>query len=88
MLSNRGGANIDYAIGYEIESRLFIEYKPMLLKLLHATNIELTTRGILDKNTSTDATAVIENNVVINVVVSIFLIAVLLVITVLFMLVQ
>jgi hypothetical protein len=63
MLVNRGGVNIDYVIGYEIESRLFKEYKPMLLKILHATDIELTTRGILDKNTSTDATAVIENNV-------------------------
>lgn len=63
MLSNRGGVNIDYVIGYEIESRLFKEYKPMLLKILHATDIELTTRGILDKNTGTDATAVIENNV-------------------------
>ena len=63
MLNNRGGVNIDYVLGYEIESRLFKEYKPMLLKILHATDIELTTRGILDKNTSTDATAVIENNV-------------------------
>jgi hypothetical protein len=63
MLNNRGGVNIDYVIGYEIESRLFKEYKTMLLKLLMATDIELTTRGIIDKNTGTDATAVIENNV-------------------------
>jgi hypothetical protein len=63
MLINRGGVNIDYVIGYEIESRLFKEYKPMLLKILHATDIELTTRGIIDKNTGTDATAIIENNV-------------------------
>jgi len=63
MLNNRGGVNIDYVIGYEIESRLFKEYKTMLLKILHATDIELTTRGIIDKNTGTDATAVIENNV-------------------------
>jgi hypothetical protein len=63
MLSNRGGVNIDYVIGYEMESRLFKEYKPMLLKLLMATDIELTTRGIIDKNTGTDATAIIENNV-------------------------
>lgn len=63
MLSNRGGANIDYVVGYEIESRLFKEYKTMLLNILHATEIELTTRGIIDKNTGTDATAIIENNV-------------------------
>lgn len=63
MLINRGGVNIDYVIGYEIESRLFKEYKPMLLKILHASAIELTTRGILDKNTGTDATAVMENDV-------------------------
>lgn len=63
MLNNRGGANIDYVIGYEIESRLFKEYKTMLLKILHATDIELTTRSIIDKNTGTDATAIIENNV-------------------------
>jgi len=63
MLSNRGGANIDYVVGYEMESRLFNEYKTMLLRILHATEIELTTRGIIDKNTGTDATAIIENNV-------------------------
>ena len=63
MLINRGGANIDYAKGYEMENRLFKEYKTMLLKILHATDIELTTRGIIDKNTGTDATAIIENNV-------------------------
>ena len=63
MLINRGGTNIDYVVGYEMESRLFKEYKPMLLKILHATEIELTTRGIIDKNTGTDATAVMENNV-------------------------
>lgn len=60
---NRGGLNLDYSVGYDIESSLFIDYKKILLNILHATEIELTTRGLLDKNTGTDATALIEENV-------------------------
>ena len=60
---NRGGLNLDYSVGYDIESSLFKDYKVMLLNILHATEIELTTRGLIDKNTGTDATALIEENV-------------------------
>ena len=63
MVKNRGGSNIDYAVGFEIEDKLFAKYKGMIINILTATNIEQTTRGLVDKATGTDAVALIEGNV-------------------------
>lgn len=63
MVKNRGGFNIDYEAGFTIENNLFVEYKDMIMKILTATDVEQTTRGLVDKATGTDAVALIEGNV-------------------------
>ena len=56
----RGLSNLSYNEGFKIEKEKFEEYKPILLNTLQATEIELTTRGLLDKVISCDATALID----------------------------
>jgi hypothetical protein len=58
---SRGGHNIEYYKGYEMESNLYKRYIPILKQVLKADLIELTTRSIIDKNTGTDAVALIQN---------------------------
>lgn len=58
---NRGGFNLDYNNGFKIESDNFLIYKHILLRLLTASNIELTTRGMMDKECGIDAIAKIDS---------------------------
>jgi|688.fasta_scaffold51999_12 hypothetical protein len=58
---NRGGLNLDYNKGFQIEAEKFTLFKPTLLKLLTASNIELVTRGMLDTDCGIDAIAKIDN---------------------------
>ena len=60
---SRGGFNIDYDTGFKIENDLFYKYSEMLKNIIIATQIEQTTRGIMDKCTGTDAVALIDGNV-------------------------
>ncbi|WP_155827697.1 hypothetical protein [Gillisia sp. JM1] len=57
---SRGNNNLKYETGFQIEAEKFTEYKPILLDTLQAEDIELTTRGMLDKVTGCDATALID----------------------------
>lgn len=59
-MKNRGKYNIAYSTGYDIEKACFTRYTPILLETLQAQQIELTTRGMLDKMTGCDATASID----------------------------
>lgn len=59
-MKNRGANNLDYDQGFIIEQTKFNEYKPILLDTLQANQIELTTRGLLDKATGTDAVAEVD----------------------------
>jgi hypothetical protein len=61
MLNNRGGVNLDYYKGFIIEADKFNLFKPTLLKLLTATDIELITRSMLDKECGIDAIAKIDS---------------------------
>jgi hypothetical protein len=54
---NRGGLNLDYDKGFIIEAEKFEIYKPIILRLLTASNIELTSRTILDTECGIDAIA-------------------------------
>jgi hypothetical protein len=56
---NRGGLNLDYSKGFQIEGNKFIEYKHIILKLLTAEDIELTSRSVLDTRCGIDAIATI-----------------------------
>ena len=58
---NRGGLNLDYNKGFQIEAEKFTLFKPTLLRLLTASNIELVTRGMLDTDCGIDAIAKIDN---------------------------
>ncbi|WGK94261.1 MULTISPECIES: hypothetical protein [Flavobacterium] len=58
---NRGGFNLDYSDGFNIEAENFIKYKSILQRLLTASNIELVTRGMMDKECGIDAIAKIES---------------------------
>lgn len=58
---NRGGLNLNYKDGFEIEANKFQEFKPIILKLLTATDVELTTRSVLDTRCGIDAIATIKN---------------------------
>lgn len=60
---NRGNDNLDYAEGFLIEEDKFNEYKNILLETLQAEDVELITRGMLDKLTGVDATALIDSSV-------------------------
>ncbi len=62
-MKNRGNNNLEYSEGFKIEAEKFQEYKPILLKTLQAEDIELITRGMLDKLTGLDATALIDGSV-------------------------
>ncbi|MEG9326551.1 hypothetical protein V6B16_01260 [Salinimicrobium catena] len=57
---NRGNYNLDYSKGFQIEQNKFEQYKPILLETLQAKDIELITRGMLDKISGLDATALID----------------------------
>jgi len=64
MAKNRGGDhNLDYDDGFAREHEQFTKYREHLKKLLQADQIELTTRGLIDKATGTDATAQIDGKV-------------------------
>lgn len=64
MAKNRGGDhNKDYEDGYAYERDKFDKYKSHLIKFLQADKLELTTRGLLDKATGTDAVAQIDGKV-------------------------
>lgn len=58
---NRGGFNLDYDKGFLIEAEKFNNFKHLILQLLTASNIELITRGMLDKECGIDAVAKIDN---------------------------
>ena len=58
---NRGGLNLDYSKGFQIEAEKFTLFKPTLLRLLTASNIELVTRGMLDTDCGIDAITKIDN---------------------------
>lgn len=60
-MKNRGKNNLSYAEGFKIEAEKFKEYRPLLLDTLQAQDIELITRGMLDKITGVDATALIDD---------------------------
>jgi len=60
---SRGNNNLQYSEGFIIEAEKFQEYKTILLNTLQAQDIELITRGMLDKLTGLDATALIDNSV-------------------------
>ncbi|WP_081212073.1 hypothetical protein [Salegentibacter sediminis] len=62
-MNNRGHNNLEYKEGFKIEQEKFLQYKPILLETLQAQDIELITRGMLDKLTGLDATALIEGSV-------------------------
>lgn len=59
---SRGANNIEYYDGYKMEADLYKKYLPIIKRLLKADLVELCTRSIIDKNTGTDAVALIENN--------------------------
>ena len=59
-MTNRGGNNLDYKEGFQKEAEGFIKYEVLLKRLLTASNIELVTRGMLDKECGIDAIARIE----------------------------
>lgn len=59
-MHNRGGLNLDYSKGFQIEAEKFNTFKPILKKTLTASDIELTTRGMLDKKCGIDAIAEID----------------------------
>jgi len=58
---NRGGLNLDYDKGFIIEAEKFEIYKPIIMRLLTASNIELTSRTILDTECGIDAIAKINS---------------------------
>jgi len=61
MAKNRGGDhNLDYDDGFAREHKQFTKYHKHLTQLLQADNLELTTRGLLDQATGTDAVAQID----------------------------
>jgi len=59
-MTNRGGSNLDYKEGFQKEAEGFIKYERLLKRLLTASNIELLTRGMLDKECGVDAIARIQ----------------------------
>lgn len=59
---SRGANNIEYYDGYKLEADLYKKYEPLLKRILKADLIELCTRSIIDKNTGTDAVALINNS--------------------------
>lgn len=60
-MNNRGGLNLDYSKGFQIELEKFNAFKSILKKTLTASDIELITRGMLDKECGIDAIAKIDN---------------------------
>lgn len=60
IMKNRGKHNLDYEEGFLMEQDKFQTYRPFLLQTLQAEDIELTTRGMLDKVAGLDATALMD----------------------------
>jgi hypothetical protein len=58
---NRGGDNIDYATGFEMEKNLNDSYLPILKDLLETNTVDFLNRSLLDKAAGIDAIALINN---------------------------
>lgn len=57
---NRGGLNIDYSQGFQIEQQANESYKSLIQDTLRAERLEFTARSLADKAAGIDAVAQIE----------------------------
>ena len=62
MGHNRGGLNIDYSIGFELEEQGFKRYEKAIKHVLNAKELESTARSLIDKATGIDCYAQIQGN--------------------------
>ena len=60
---NRGGLNIDYANGFELESKGFDTYKTLIKYYLGASSIESSARSLIDKATGIDCLGEIQGQI-------------------------
>tara|TARA_B110000114_G_C15046273_1_gene379339 strand:- start:594 stop:1115 length:522 start_codon:yes stop_codon:yes gene_type:complete len=61
-VNNRGGLNINYSKGFSLEEEGFKRFKKAIKHVLGATELESTTRSLIDKTTGIDCYAQIQGH--------------------------
>lgn len=62
-MKNRGGYNIDYEKGFQLESESFKKHKSVIKYVLGSSKLESTERTLIDKATGIDCYAQIQGNI-------------------------